>query len=49
VWDTSQPDGQPRRSVDGRRARELFGFAPRVAFEDGLRRTIAWYNEQHAP
>jgi GDP-L-fucose synthase len=46
VWDTSQPDGQPRRSVDGRRARELFGFAPRVAFEAGLRRTITWY-EQH--
>jgi len=46
TWDASRPDGQPRRRVDGRRARELFNFVPRVSFDDGLRRTIEWY-EQH--
>jgi GDP-L-fucose synthase len=44
-WDTSKPDGQPRRGVDGTRARELFGFEARVSFEEGLRRTIDWYLE----
>ena len=42
-WDTSKPDGQPRRGVDGTRARQLFGFEARTSFEDGLRRTIDWY------
>jgi GDP-L-fucose synthase len=42
VWDASQPDGQPRRKVDAQRARQLFGFEPKVGFEDGLRRTIEW-------
>lgn len=42
-WDTSKPDGQPRRGVDGSRAREAFGFAPRTSFADGLRATIDWY------
>ena len=42
-WDTSKPDGQPRRAVDGSRAREAFGFEARTSFEDGLRRTIEWY------
>ena len=45
-WDTSKPDGQPRRALDTSRARELFGFEARTSFEDGLRRTIEWY-EQH--
>lgn len=48
VWDTSKPNGQPRRKLDTARARELFGFESRVAFEDGLRRTIEWYREQIA-
>jgi GDP-L-fucose synthase len=45
-WDTSQPNGQPRRSVDGTRARELFGFEARTPLREGLERTIAWYREQ---
>ena len=44
-WDPSMPDGQPRRSVDPRRARELFGFDARTPFEEGLQRTIAWYED----
>ena len=36
-WDTSKPDGQPRRRVDASRAAELFGFKARTPFEDGLR------------
>ena len=43
VWDSSKPDGQPRRSVDANRARELFGFEARTDFRDGLRSTIDWY------
>ena len=40
VWDSSKPDGQPRRSVDANRARELFGFEARTDFRNGLRSTI---------
>jgi GDP-L-fucose synthase len=43
TWDTEQPNGQPRRSVDGSRARELFGFEPRTPLREGLERTVAWY------
>jgi len=43
VWDTSKPDGQPRRALDVTRAAELFGFKARVDFVEGLRRTIGWY------
>lgn len=42
-WDTSKPDGQPRRCLDTRRAEELFGFKAKTPFEEGLRKTIAWY------
>jgi GDP-L-fucose synthase len=42
-WDTTKPDGQPHRALDTSRARERFGFVARVSFEDGLQRTIAWY------
>ena len=42
-WDTSKPDGQPRRSVDTSRAKELFGFVATTPFEAGLRATIDWY------
>jgi GDP-L-fucose synthase len=48
VWDTSKPDGQPRRSLDVSRAREEFGFEARVPFEEGLRRTIEWYRKVRA-
>jgi len=46
VWDTTQPNGQPRRSLDTSRARELFGFEARTTLRAGLERTIAWYREQ---
>lgn len=46
VWDTSKPNGQPRRKLDVTRARERFGFAAHTSFEAGLRRTIAWYEQQ---
>jgi GDP-L-fucose synthase len=42
-WDTSKPDGQPRRALDTTRARDRFGFEARTSFQDGLRRTIDWY------
>jgi nucleoside-diphosphate-sugar epimerase len=48
VWDTSMPNGQPRRSLDSSRARELFGWEARMPLREGLERTIAWYRE-HAP
>jgi GDP-L-fucose synthase len=44
-WDTSMPNGQPRRSLDAGRARELFGFEARTPLRAGLERTIAWYRE----
>jgi GDP-L-fucose synthase len=43
VWDATKPDGQPRRMLDTSRAERLFGFRARVAFEEGLNQTIAWY------
>jgi GDP-L-fucose synthase len=43
VWDETKPNGQPRRSVDGGRARELFGFEARTHLRDGIERTVAWY------
>ena len=46
VWDTTQPDGQPRRALDVTRAERYFGFRARTDFETGLRRTIDWYIRQ---
>ena len=43
IWDTSKPNGQPRRALDTARAEALFGFRARMPFEEGLRRTIEWY------
>jgi GDP-L-fucose synthase len=43
VWDDSKPDGQPRRGVDGSRARERFGFVASTPFDQGLRLTLDWY------
>lgn len=48
VRDLSRPNGQPRRCLDTTRARERFGFAARTPFEEGLRRTIAWYEGERA-
>jgi GDP-L-fucose synthase len=42
-WDATKPDGQPRRALDTSRARERFGFSATTSFEQGLRRTIEWY------
>jgi GDP-L-fucose synthase len=42
-WDATKPDGQPRRCLDVSRARAEFGFQAKTSFEEGLRRTIAWY------
>ena len=47
VWDTSMPNGQPRRSLDASRAAELFGFRARHAAARGLERTVAWYRSPH--
>lgn len=43
VWDTTQPDGQPRRCLDVTRAEREFGFRARIGFDEGLRETIDWY------
>lgn len=44
VWDSSKPDGQPRRCLDVSRARDCFGFTAKTPFVDGLRKTVEWYN-----
>lgn len=49
VWDTSKPNGQPRRCVSNRRARELIGFRPAVTIDEGLRRTISWFENEAGP
>jgi GDP-L-fucose synthase len=46
-WDASKPDGQPRRCLDVRKARDSFGFAAQMDFREGLKKTIAWYQQQH--
>ena len=46
-WDSSKPDGQPRRCLDTTKASELFGWDAKTDFIDGLRTTIEWY-ENHA-
>jgi GDP-L-fucose synthase len=45
VWDTSKPNGQPRRGLDVNRAREFFGFEAKIPFEEGIRSTVQWYLE----
>ena len=47
-WDSSKPDGQPRRCLDTSRAKEYFGFEARTDFDEGLEATIKWYREQLA-
>ena len=44
-WDTSRPNGQPRRKLDTSRAEELFGFTAAVPLREGIPRTVAWYRE----
>ena len=47
-WDTSKPNGQPRRMLDVTRAKERFGFTAQTTFAEGLRKTIAWYRDNRA-
>jgi GDP-L-fucose synthase len=47
-WDASKPDGQPRRALDTGRARRKMGFEARTSLEEGLKRTIAWFEAEHA-
>ncbi len=46
VWDTTKPNGQPRRKLDVSRAKDEFGFEATVDFRDGLRDMIEWYRTQ---
>jgi GDP-L-fucose synthase len=48
VWDTSQPNGQPRRKLNTDRAAAEFGFRAKIDFETGLRRTVEWYRDRRA-
>jgi len=49
-WDSTRPDGQPRRCLDTSRAKKLLGWQAKVGFEEGLRRTIDWYEtHRHDP
>lgn len=45
VWDTTKPNGQPRRALDTSLAEKYFGFRAQMPFDEGLRRTIAWFRE----
>ncbi|HQM53976.1 MAG TPA: GDP-L-fucose synthase [Anaerolineaceae bacterium] len=46
IWDTSKPNGQPRRRLDVTRAEQAFGFKAETSFEEGLKKTIEWYRDQ---
>ncbi len=46
TWDTSKPNGQPRRCVSNKKAREKLNFKPEISLTEGLRRTIEWYTAQ---
>ncbi len=48
IWDTSKPDGQPRRGLDVSRAEREFGFKAEIGFEDGLKKTIEWYQNNYS-
>jgi GDP-L-fucose synthase len=48
VWDTSKPDGQPRRCLDTSKAKKEFGFEARTDFKEGLKKTIEWYTKTYA-
>jgi GDP-L-fucose synthase len=42
-WDSSKPDGQPRRMLDVSKAKKYFGFEAKTSFDEGLKATIEWY------
>jgi len=43
IWDSTKPDGQPRRKLDVSRAEQEFGFRAKTSFEEGLRKTLDWH------
>jgi GDP-L-fucose synthase len=45
-WDPTKPDGQPRRAVDGTRAKELLGWAPSISLDKGIEDTVKWYEAE---
>ena len=45
-WDTSMPNGQPRRSLDASKATDLFGFLAHTPLREGVTRTVDWYRSQ---
>ena len=49
VWDTSKPDGQPRRMLETSRAKKEFGFIAKTGFREGLKKTIDWYIKRSNP
>jgi GDP-L-fucose synthase len=49
AWQVDKPNGQPRRGLDINRARDYFGWEAQVPFEEGMRRTIDWYQTQRLP
>jgi GDP-L-fucose synthase len=49
AWQKDKPNGQPRRGLDVSRARQYFGWEAKVNFEEGIRRTIEWYETQRSP
>jgi GDP-L-fucose synthase len=48
VWDTTKPNGQPRRALDTTKAEALFGFRAKTPLEDGLGQTVEWYRQVRA-
>jgi GDP-L-fucose synthase len=48
IWDASKPDGQPRRCLDVSRAAEAIGFRAQTTLEDGLRKTVEWFDKNRA-
>ncbi len=46
IWNTNQPDGQPRRMLDTTRAFNEFGFRAKTDFREGLKKTIFWYETE---
>ena len=47
-FDSSKPEGQPRKCLDTSRARELFGWKALVGLDEGLKRTVSWYRSQQS-
>lgn len=47
IWDTTKPNGQPRRCISTERAEKMLGFKPSVTLEEGLKRTVKWFNASH--